>query len=226
MDYEDNAQDVVWQNAQEWLNNNFPKVRIQRRKGKQSIRNQRNQVRSLRIHQGCETVVVPSQTDQYYNTFLEGELDLSDFVNLESLYISGVGIRSDDSLRSDDSVYSIFDDEPVNYDNYGTEGGLNLNDGTLYFRGTTKYRTERELNPDDGAVIGEQQRQRITRIKIEKCLNLSCLEIVYTNLEDLNLKNNTALLYLDCSYNQLTNLNLENNPKYENCIVSIINSPV
>ncbi|CAG8514228.1 230_t:CDS:2 [Dentiscutata heterogama] len=83
-------------NASEWLNQKIPK-------------DQRAQATQLRIYRQCQSGHTkyyngcnycnnrnqnphsgpPSY--QFYNTILEGDLDLGDFVNLQQLYIYGVG---------------------------------------------------------------------------------------------------------------------------------------
>jgi len=130
-------------NAQKWLNTKIP--------------NNQNQIKSLYIYQrqkqknisgfsfGSGSITThaatyaydnnlaidnKNQPYTYYDTFLEGELDLNDFVNLEQLSISG---------------------------------------------------------------IDKNQKQKLTSLKIDKCVNLNSLSVNYTTLTELDLSNNFRL---------------------------------
>ncbi|CAI2166837.1 17593_t:CDS:1 [Funneliformis geosporum] len=130
--------------AQEWLNANVPNI------------NQRGQIVNLQIYAGTGTNSNQNNAFVFYNTSLEDELNLNEFVNLQQLYICG----------------------------------SNTN-----------------------------QRQALTGLKVDKCVKLNLIHIVYTNLVELDLEKNSALNNLNCNYNQLVNLNLEGNPALQtlNC---------
>ncbi|CAG8546734.1 2866_t:CDS:1 [Scutellospora calospora] len=89
-------------NANEWLNEKIPV-------------NQRAQATSLYIYRQCQSGHTVHQnncnncvnknncstapTFQFYNTVLEGELDLNDFVNLQQLSICGTGQGQDQQQK-------------------------------------------------------------------------------------------------------------------------------
>ncbi|CAG8794854.1 20312_t:CDS:1, partial [Dentiscutata erythropus] len=76
-------------NANEWLNENIPK-------------NQRAQTTGLYIYsqyRGGYNINQGPPNYQFYNTTLEGELDLNDFVNLQQLNIGSVGQDQDQQQK-------------------------------------------------------------------------------------------------------------------------------
>ncbi|CAG8503400.1 13678_t:CDS:2 [Dentiscutata erythropus] len=91
---------------------------------------------------------------RFYNTILEGLLNLDDFVNLEQLHIQGNG-------------------------------------------------------------QDQEQRQKLTSLKIDKCNKLTSLTITYTTLTKLNIRENITLKTVDLSYNQLGYLSLNSKMKCE-----------
>ncbi|CAG8606492.1 8231_t:CDS:1 [Funneliformis mosseae] len=130
--------------AQEWLNANVPNI------------NQRGQIVQLTIYQAAGTSVNQNNVFTFYNSNLEDELNLNEFVNLQRLFIQG---------------------------------------------------------------SNQNQRQALTGLKVNKCLKLNYIQIVFTNLSELDFEKNSALQTLYCHQNQLVNLNLGGNPALQtlNC---------
>ncbi|CAG8802142.1 21971_t:CDS:1 [Gigaspora margarita] len=74
-------------NANEWLNANIPE-------------NQRAQAKNLYIHRrNYQTKITKHPNYHFDNIFLEGELNLDDFVNLQKLSIEGIGQGLDEQQK-------------------------------------------------------------------------------------------------------------------------------